>query len=79
MDFTVLFPVFRAKFRNLSMLFIKLLDIIFNPCHAEYFLFTSLLPIFLAFNLQQSNCKHVFTSRVENSVEPEQMASLEAS
>ena len=46
-----------------------------NPCCAEYFLYSTVLPIFYpANNLQHSNtCKHVFSSLVENSVNPDQM------
>ena len=49
---------------------------ILNPCHAEYVLFTRLLPNVYAVILQQSNYKHVIISRVENFVDPDQMASL---
>ena len=36
-------------------------------------------PKFLSFNLHHSSCKHVFSIRVQNTVDPDQMASLEAS
>ena len=40
---------------------------------------TTLLPNFYPVYLHHSSCKHVFSSRVENGVDPVQMASLEAS
>ena len=40
---------------------------------------TTTLPIFYHVNLHHSSCKHVFSIRVENSVNPGQMASSEAS
>ena len=36
-------------------------------------------PQFYPVNLQNSSCKHVFSIRVENRVDPDQMASSEAS
>ena len=56
-----------------------LFTFIFNPCHAEYYLCTTLLPNFYGVNLQQSNCEHVFSIRAESNVDHDQMASLEAS
>ena len=50
-----------------------------NPCHAEYVYVLHFSPIFYLVNLQHSSYKHAFTSRVENSVDPDQMASSEAS
>ena len=38
----------------------------------------TLLPNFYSVILQHSNYKHVFSIEVENSVDPDQMASLEA-
>ena len=49
-----------------------------NPCHAEYFMYYT-PPNFYSFKMQHSSYKDVFTSRVENSVDPDQMASSEAS
>ena len=43
------------------------------------FLCTTLFPKFYPVNLQHSSRKHVFSIRVENSVDPDQMALLEAS
>ena len=43
----------------------------FDPCHAEYFYVLHSSPIFI---LQHSSCKHVFSNRVENTVDPDQMA-----
>ena len=40
---------------------------------------TTLLPNFNPVKLKHSSCKHLFSIRVENSVDPDQMASLEAS
>ena len=40
-----------------------------NSCHAYFY----------PFNLQHSSCKHVFSIRMEGSVDPDQMASSEAS
>ena len=45
----------------------------------EYFLFATLLSNFNRLNLQYSSCKHVISIKVENSVDPDQMASSEAS
>ena len=42
------------------------------PFHAEYFKYL-LLPN--VYNLQNFSCKHVFSIRVENSVDPDQLAS----
>ena len=39
---------------------------------------TTLLPLFYPINMQHSSCKHVFSIRVETSVNPDQMASSEA-
>ena len=39
---------------------------------------SKLLLKFLSVNLQHSTCKHVFSIRVESSVDPDQMASSEA-
>ena len=39
---------------------------------------TTLLPNFYLINLQHSSCKHAFEIRVENSVDPDQMASSTA-
>ena len=36
-------------------------------------------PKFYPVNLQHSSCKHVFSIRAENTVDPDQMASPEAS
>ena len=36
----------------------------------------TLLPKFYPINLQDSNYKHVFKSRLENSVDPDQLASV---
>ena len=43
----------------------------FYPCHAEYFMYYT--------PTQHSSYKHVFSIRVENIVDPDQMASSEAS
>ena len=45
--------------------------------HFSYwmFLFTTLLPNFLPNNLQDTSCLNVFKSRVENSVDPDQLGS----
>ena len=51
---------------------------ILTPCHAEYLLCTTLLPNFYPVNLQCSSNQQEF-SRIENSVGPNQIASLEAS
>ena len=51
---------------------------VLNLCHADFFI-TTLLPNIYLVNLQHSSCKHVFSIRVENSVDPDQMASSEAS
>ena len=41
---------------------------------------TTLLPnSYFCFNMQHSSCKHVFSIRLENDVDPDQMASSEAS
>ena len=48
-------------------------------CYAEYFLYTTLLPNFYPVNMQHSSCMHVLSVRVENGVDPDPMASLEAS
>ena len=40
---------------------------------------TTLFPNFYLVNLQHSSCKHTFSISVENSVDPDQMASPEAS
>ena len=50
-----------------------------NPCHAKYSIYTTLLPILYIDYLQQSSCKHAFSNQVRNSVDPDQMASSEAS
>ena len=42
----------------------------FNPCPAEYFYVLRSSPIF-----KHSIYEHVFTSRVENSVDPDQLVS----
>ena len=42
------------------------------------FLCTTMLPNFYLFTLQYSSCKHFFSFRVENSVDPDQMALPEA-
>ena len=47
----------------------------FSSGHAGYFMFMR-LPNFYPFNLQHSSCNHIFTIRVENSVDPDQMAWL---
>ena len=49
-----------------------------NPCHADYFYVLHSSPIFSPVNLQLSSCKHVFSISVENTVDPDQMALLEA-
>ena len=41
-------------------------------------LHTTLLPEFYPVNLQHSSCKNVFSIRIENNVDPDQMASSEA-
>ena len=38
---------------------------------------TTLLPNFYPFNLQHFTCKHLFSIRLENSVDPDQLASSE--
>ena len=40
---------------------------------------TTLFPNVYLVNLKHSSCKHAFSIRVENSVDPDQTASLEAS
>ena len=51
-----------------------------NTCHAEYFwVLTTLLSNFYSVSLQHSSCKRVYSFRGENSEDPDQMASLEAS
>ena len=42
-------------------------------------LYTILLPNFYTVHLQHSSCMHAFSFKVENSVNPDQMHSLEAS
>ena len=49
-----------------------------NHCHHRNFLCTTLLPNFYPVILQYSSSKHVFSSRVKNTVDPDQMASSEA-
>ena len=46
-----------------------------NPCHAEYFHVQILLPNFHPINPQDSSIEHVFISWVENSKDPDQLAS----
>ena len=46
-----------------------------NSFHVENFFFTTLLPDFYPVNLQQFSCKHFFSVRVENSVNPNQISS----
>ena len=50
----------------------------FNPCHSEYFNVLHSFPNCYPVNLQHSIRKHVFSIGVENNVDPDQMASLEA-
>ena len=45
-----------------------------SHCHAEYFHVPHSFPIFILLT-----CKRVFSIRVENSVDPDQLASDEAS
>ena len=45
-----------------------------NPCHAKYFMYYIHSNIHLV-NMQQFSCKHILSIRVENSVDPDQMAS----
>ena len=42
-------------------------------------LYTILLPNFYPVNMQHSSCEHVFSVKVENCEDPDQMASLEVS
>ena len=42
--------------------------------NGDLFLCTTLLPTFLPINWWDSSFKHVFTNRVENSVDPDQLA-----
>ena len=51
---------------------------VINPCHAEYFIYFTLSQVYRV-NLQYSSCKHVFSIRVENSMDPDKMASDEVS
>ena len=44
----------------------------------NFFLCSTLLPEFYLINLQHSSSNHVFSIRLENSVDPDQMATLEA-
>ena len=46
-----------------------------KPSHAEYFYMYNTTSI----NLQHRDCKHIFSIRVENSVDPDQIASSETS
>ena len=50
-----------------------------DNCHAEFFLSTTLLPNLYPVNQQHSSGKGVFLVRLENSVDPDQMALLDAS
>ena len=50
----------------------------FNSCHV-IFLYPTLLPNIYPVKLLHSSCKHVFSIKVENSVDPDQLASDEAS
>ena len=47
----------------------------FHPCHAGYVYVLHSSPIFNLNKTHESSYKHVFTSRVENSVDPDQLAS----
>ena len=46
-----------------------------NPCHADYFFVPHSSPNFYPVNLHHSSCKHVFSIRVENTVDTDQTAS----
>ena len=49
-----------------------------NPCHAEYFFVIHTSPIFISLTCSIPVVSMYYQSRVENSVDPYQMASLEA-
>ena len=49
-----------------------------NIVLTSYF-YVQLLSNFYHFSLQHSSCQHVFSVKVENSVDPDQMASSEVS
>ena len=51
---------------------------VFNLCHAEYFLCVTHLPNFYLVYLQHSSCKQVFSIRVKNNLNPDQVALSEA-
>ena len=71
--------MFKNLRKSLSYLYTTRLTIFYlNQCHVEYFLSTTLFPNFLTVNLQLSSYLSVFTSKVENIVDHDQMASKEA-
>ena len=52
------------------------MDICIKLCYAEYFNYViHSTPSFYHHNLQYSSCKHVFTSRFESRVDPDQKSS----
>ena len=57
---------------------IEIIQFIVNLSHAEYFYLLLLSPIFIFLKCTLSNFKHIFSIRVENSVDLDQMASPEA-
>ena len=48
-------------------------------CYAEYFIYYTPPPLFYPVNLHHTSNKHLFINRVENSVDPDHMASSETS
>ena len=50
-----------------------------NPSYAEYLFMYNTPLLFYPVNMQHSSFKHAFSIGVENSVDPDQMASLKPS